>query len=334
MGKRSPGKVPIAFLRRFVFGRLGAIRDDVPHGPGVGRDFAATKCGDVWIISSSDPVTGAHTLLGKIVVNVATNDVSMSGIRPAWLSLTALMPMDFTSRKAEKLFGDIDAQAKQLDVAIIGGHTEYVDYIARPIVIATAIGTSTARPKMPSDVKPGDLLLLAGDVGIEGTAILATEMENRLARSGVSRSLLSRAQGMIEGTSVMKVAMRLADFRAVKSMHDPTEGGLIGGVYEMSVASGLGFEANLDDVPTRHETDAIARKLRLDPFKLISSGAVLASCSPDGADHVLREVRRSGIGIRAIGEFKANEAERFITKGGKKMAVKDAPSDELWKAIG
>jgi len=331
--KRSPGKVPIAFLRRFVFGRLGALRDDVPQGPGVGRDFAATKCGDMWIISSSDPVTGAQTLLGKIVVNVATNDVSTSGIRPAWLSLTVLMPMNFTSRKAERLFEDINAQAKQLNVAVVGGHTEYVDYIARPIVVATAMGASATRPKMPSDVRPGDLLLLAGDVGIEGTAILATEMGKKLARRGIPRSVLSKAQNLIEETSVMKVAMHLAKFQAVRSMHDPTEGGLVGGVYEMSVASGLGFEANLDDVPTRHETDAITRTLKLDPCRLISSGAILASCSPDGTDDVLAEIGRSGVGIKVIGEFKANEAERFVTKGGRKVAIKDAPSDELWRAI-
>ena len=334
MRKRSPGKVPIAFLRRFVLSRLGGIRDDVSQGPGVGRDFAATKCGDIWIISSSDPVTGAQTLLGKIAVNVATNDVSTSGIRPAWLSMTVLMPMDFASRKAERLFEDINAQAKQLNVAVVGGHTEYVDYIAKPIVIATAMGASTTRPKLPSDVRPGDLLLLVGDVGIEGTAILATEMQKKLARIGIPRSLLSKAQNLIEETSVMRMAMHLAEFEAVKSMHDPTEGGLVGGIYEMSVASGLGFEAKLDGVSMRHETDVIARGLKLDPLKLISSGALLASCSPDGASDVLREIGRSGVGIEVIGEFKANEAERFVTKGGRKVAIKDAPSDELWRAIG
>lgn len=333
MRKPTPGKVPIEFLKKFVFGKLGASRDDVVQGPGVGRDFAATKRGDVWIISASDPVTGSQALLGKIAVNVATNDVSMSGIRPAWLSLTALMPMNFTSGQAEKLFGDISAQASELEVAIVGGHTEYVSYIARPIVIATAMGASSSRPKMPSDARPGDLLLLAGDVGIEGTAILATEIGKKLLGRGVPRALLSKARSLIGKTSVMKVAMRLAEFETVRSLHDPTEGGLVGGLYEMSVASGLGFEADLDDVPIRHETQVIADKLKLDPCKLISSGAILASCSPSGADEILREIGRSGVKIMAIGEFKASEGERVIIRRGKRLSIKDAPTDELWRAI-
>ena len=332
--RRSPGKVPIEFLRRFVFNKLGAPRHDAVQGPGVGRDFAATKHGDMWVISSTDPVTGSRTFLGKIVVNVATNDVAMSGIEPNWLSIAALMPMDMESREAKRLFSDIHQQARNLGVAVVGGHTEYVSYIPQPIVIATAIGVSKRRPKLPSDAKPGDLILMGGEVAIEGTAILAVEKRKELMAKGVTSSLLTRAERLVLKTSVSKAAVKLGGLDCVKSMHDPTEGGLVGGLYEMSVAADLGFRANLDDVPIRRETKAIVDALRLDPLKLISSGSILVSCSPRGIDDVTAKFRREDTRIKIIGRFTERNGRRVIVSKGRSRTVIDAPSDELWRAIG
>ena len=333
MARPTPGKVPIDFLNRFVFGRLGAARVDVAQGPGVGRDFAAMREGDTWVVCSSDPVTGAREFLGMIAVNVATNDVSMSGIRPKWLSSTVLMPLDFGLKEAKEVFRELHNQAKSLSVMIVGGHTEYVDYLSRPIVIVTAIGASKRRPKLPSDTRPGDLMLLAGGIGIEGTAILASD-RGKLLRNGVSASVISRARRLVFKTSVMSTALELSRFDCVRSMHDPTEGGLIGGIYEMSVASGLGFRVDLDETPITSETRIITEALKLDPYKLISSGSVLASCSPEGANEVLSRMGRKGVSIRKIGEFTGRRTERVAIRNGRGFAVKDAPSDELWRAIG
>jgi len=330
----SPGKVPIEFLKRFVFGKLGAFRQDTVQGPGVGRDFAVTKYDDVWVISSTDPVTGSQTFLGRIAVNVATNDVAMSGIEPGWLSIAVLMPLGIGLHKAERLFSDIHQQARKLGVAVVGGHTEYVSYIPRPIVVATAIGASRKRPKLPSDIRPGDFILMGGELAIEGTAILAAEKRKELMRKGITAPVLTKAEGLISKTSVLRLALELGRFDCVKSMHDPTEGGLVGGLYEMSVAADLGFRANLDDVPIRRETRAIADALGLDPYKLISSGSILASCSPRGANRVMAKFRERGMHIRVIGRFTERGDGRATSSNGKSNTITDAPSDELWRAIG
>jgi len=330
----SPGKVPIEFLRRFVFDKLGAPRRDAVQGPGVGRDFAATKCDNVWVISSTDPVTGSRKFLGRIVVNVATNDVAMSGIEPDWLSIAVLMPMDMEAREAKGLFSDIHQQARNLGVAVIGGHTEYVSYIPQPIVIATAIGASRRRPKFSSDARPGDFVLMGGEVAIEGTAILASENRKELMEKGVATALLARAERLVVRTSVSKLATQLGRYACVKSMHDPTEGGLVGGLYEMSVAADLGFRANLDEVPVRRETKAIVDALELDPYKLISSGSILVSCSPHGVDGVLTKCKLGAARLRVIGRFTERASGRVITSEGRSRVITDAPSDELWRAIG
>jgi len=331
---RSPGKVPIKFLKQFVFGRLGAPRKDVVQGPGVGRDFAAVKEGDVWIVCSSDPVTGAQSLLGRIAVNVATNDVSMSGIRPRWLSVTALIPLRCGLRECDRLFRDIHRQARRLGVSIVGGHTEYVSYLTRPIAVVTAVGASRRKPRLPSDARAGDLILSVGDIAIEGTAILATEKGNELLRKGVPASIVAKAKRLVLKTSTMDSALYLARFKSIKSMHDPTEGGIVGGLYEMSVASGLGFRADLDLMSIKRETAAVVKALRLDPYRLISSGSILASCSPEGVDIVLSRARSAGTNVRAIGRFTDRANERVIVRSGKRENVTDVPSDELWRAIG
>lgn len=330
----SPGKVSIEFLKRFVFGKLGASRQDTVQGPGVGRDFAVTKYGDVWVISSTDPVTGSRTFLGRIAVNVATNDVAVSGIEPGWLSIAVLMPLGMELRKAKRLFSDIHQQARKLGVAVVGGHTEYVSYIPKPIVVATAIGASRKRPKLPSDVRPGDFILMGGELAIEGTAILAAEKRKELMGKGIASSLLTRAERLVFKTSVLKLALELGRFDCVKSMHDPTEGGLVGGLYEMSVAADLGFKVDLDDVPVRRETEAIVDALRLDPYRLISSGSILVSCSPRGINEVLAKFRGGDTHIKVIGRFTERADGCVISSKGKSRAVTDAPSDELWRAIG
>jgi hydrogenase maturation factor len=158
-----------------------------------------------------------------------------------------------------------------------------------------------------SRIAVGDVILLTRGVAIEGTAILAREKVEQLRRLIDANLLTQAARFLIEpGISVVTAALTAASVGdAVHAMHDPTEGGLATGLFELVTPAGLGLQVIRGLIPVAPETDAICNALALDPLKLIASGALLIATSPDGADSVMRAVEAAGDPIVAIGEVRA-----------------------------
>ena len=164
----------------------------------------------------------------------------------------------------------------------------------------------------------GDLILLTRGVAIEGTAILAREKSERL-RGRVDADLLARAaRFLIEpGISVVSAALAAANVGAVvHAMHDPTEGGLAMGLFELVGPAGLGLRVIREHIPVFPETDTICGALALDPLKLIASGALLIAVAPDRADSVLTAIEATGVPVVVIGEVRPSSEGIIIVTNG------------------
>ena len=138
---------------------------------------------------------------------------------------------------------------------------------------------------------------------------------------------------MISVLSEVRLLIRGIGIENVHAMHDVTEGGLIGGVYEMAVASNVGFEVFEDRIPILHETAIICNVLGVDPLRLIGSGALIASLNPEYAEQAIKILNKNGINAAIIGEFKRNKDKILVSKNGKKERIDDAPIDELWRFL-
>lgn len=333
--KLPPGKVPVEVLEKIVFKNLGVKRQEVVLGPSVGFDGAVIDICDKSLIISMDPITGAVERIGWLAVHVNANDIATFGVRPAFFSSCILLPEDAREEIVETICKQIDKASKNLGIAITGGHCEVTHRLANPIVVGCAIGvTEKGKYVTAGGAKPGNVLILTKGAGVEGTAILATECRDVLLKNGFNQKLLRSAQKFFEKISIVEEAVLAFETGGVTAMHDPTEGGVLGGIHEMADASNVGVKVFEDKIPVAEETLKICSFFEIDPLQLISSGALLIASKRDSAEKIVETFEKNNIKASIIGEFLAPEAGRLLIRRNEVVGVLPRPeSDQLWTVL-
>jgi hydrogenase expression/formation protein HypE len=328
------GKVPPEILKKCVFPFLGTADVDVLHGPGIGRDAALIRVGRQVIIASTDPITGAIHEIGAHVIHICANDVATFGIRPRWFLATVLLPEHADSQMLEKIMGSMHLAAKNLNVSIIGGHTEVTPELKRPIIIGFMLGLAEKdRFVTSTNAQPDNSIILTKGVAIEGTAILATERE-RVIQDKLGASLVNRAQQFFNKISVVPEALKAMSTGAVTAMHDPTEGGVANGLHELADASGLGFIVDRSKLVIYEETNQICALFEINPLELIASGAMLIAVETKQASNVLKVLQAASIPASIIGRLvKDSGYRKIIELNGSTRTLKQPIEDALWGAL-
>jgi len=281
-----------------------------------------------------DPITGAVEHIGWLAVHINANDIATFGVEPAFFLSCILLPKKVNKKIVKKISVQMDKAAKELKIAIIGGHCEVTPGLSAPLVIGCAIGiTEKGKYVTAGGAKPGDKLILTKTVGIEGTAILAMEKE-KLLKEKLDPKIVDNAKNFYEKISVVKEAVIAFNTGSVNAMHDPTEGGLAGGIHEMADASNLGVKVYEEKIPVAKETLEICNFFEIDPLQLISSGALLIASQQGSTEKILEKLRKHGIKVHVIGEFLDSPSKRvLIRKDGKEINLVRPESDHLWKAL-
>jgi hydrogenase maturation factor len=322
------GKIPIDVLQRTVLRMKGAPTDRILMGPEPGVDFGVVRVNGQVMIVSSDPITGVASNIGWYAVNVSANDVATSGNPPQFLESVIMLPGNSTEDDITALAGQMHRAARAAGISVIGGHTELTPGLDRPIVVATVF--AFAKDYVSSaGARDGDAILMTKTAGLEGTAVLARESERLGVKLGPRT--LSRAKRLEGRLSVVPEAVRAYGTGAVHGMHDCTEGGVLGAVYEMSLASNLGFELGEGAVPLDEATIEVSKAFSVDPIRLIGSGSVLIAVAEGGAGRVRRALE--GVcSVAQIGKFRKGSRVLIETRG-RSVMVAEAPTDELWGAL-
>jgi hydrogenase maturation factor len=332
--KLPPGKIPVDILKEVVFKNLGSERKGVVVGPTAGIDGAVLDLGNKSLIVSMDPITGAVERIGWLAVNVNANDIATFGVEPTFLFSCILLPEGSDRKIVETICTQMDAAAKELGIAIVGGHCESTPGLQNPIVVGCVMGlTEKGRYVTAAGAKPSDKLILTKSAGIEGTAILASDREVEL-RKTLNVATLRNAKNFYSQISVVKDALTACKTGGVHAMHDPTEGGVVGAIHEMADASGLGVKVFKDRIAVQPETATICKYFGIDPLKLIASGALLISADAKFAEAIIRNLQHEGIQASVIGEFLEDMNQRLlVSKEGGVTTLPRPLSDHLWTAL-
>jgi hydrogenase expression/formation protein HypE len=332
--KLPPGKIPVNILKEVVFKNLGAERKEVIVGPSAGIDGAVLDLGAKSLIVSMDPITGAVERIGWLAVNVNANDVATFGVQPAFMFSCIMLPEKSEKKLVETISLQMNTAAKDLGIAIVGGHCESTPSLSNPIVVGCILGlTEKGRYVTAAGAKPGDKLILTKSAGIEGTAILAMDREQAL-KEIMSSKMLQAAKAFYTQISVVKDALTACKTGGVHGMHDPTEGGVSGGIHEMADASNVGVKVIEEAITIQPETAWICSHFRIDPLLLIGSGALVISAEPQSANGIVSNLQSEGVPASVIGEFTENPSQRVLTqKDGKTKALPRPQSDHLWLAL-
>jgi hydrogenase maturation factor len=329
------GKVPNEVLKKIVFNNLGAKRSDVVLSSSIGEDAAIVKVGKEILAVSSDPITGAEKWLGWLAVHVSVNDIATRGVQPRWFNSIILLPKNSNKELIYTICTQMDKAARQLNVSIIGGHCEVTPGIDRPIVTGCAIGVAENGKYVTcgQGAKVGDKIILTKGTGIEGTAILASDRREELL-TVFNETFLNKAESYFEKISIVKEAITAFKKGGVSAMHDPTEGGVAGGLHELADAANVGFNVYQEKIIVPKETSKICEYFGVDPLQLISSGALLIVTKKEKAEQIQCALISKGVKASLIGEITEADLGRIlVTKTGEKTKLVRPANDHLWKAL-
>ena len=320
------GKLPNSLLDKIVIepiNKHSVKRKEVLLKPSIGEDCAALNMGENICLLSTDPITGAVENIGRLAIQINTNDIASSGGEPVGIMVTALFPPSVTEADISKIVEDLYVEAEKVNAAILGGHTEITDAVNKPVLSCTVIGKT--KKLIPSGgAKSGDSVVMTKYAGLEGTAIFAHDKSDKL--KNVNNPVIESAKKFSENLSVIKEG-EIASKLGAHAMHDVTEGGILGACWEVADCAGLGVEVYCDNIPVKEETKIICGELGVDYLRLISSGSMLIVC--DKGDEMVKALKNEGINASIIG--KITENGRYIIKNGEKWELEEPEADELYK---
>ena len=328
------GKVPTEILVRNVFPYKGTVDRSVILGSSVGEDAALISYGKDVLVLTTDPVTGASSDIGWLAVHVNANDVACRGATPKWFLCDILLPRNSSIATLDSIMKQIDRAAKQVRVSVVGGHTEVTPGLKRPIIVGYMMG-SVERGKFvtSSGARPGNSIVMTKTAGIEGTAVLAADFFRKL-RPKIDVRLLTRAKRMLDSISVVEDARLAVTVGGVRAMHDPTEGGLLQGVWELAEASRVGFTIYESSIPVREETKRVCDALKLDPLRLMGSGCLLLAVDKRVTAAILRKLSRKDVPATVIGKVTNRRVGRKLVRtDGSVQDIGPCERDEIYRVI-
>ncbi|HYB40296.1 MAG TPA: AIR synthase family protein [Candidatus Methylomirabilis sp.] len=326
------GKLRAELLERLL-GKLVPSDPRVVVGPRVGEDAAVIDMGDRYLVATTDPITFATDELGWYALCVNANDLAVRGARPLWFLATVLLPEgSATDLGSESLFAEMSEACAELEVALIGGHTEVTAGLPRPIVVGCMLGeVEKDRLVTTGGAREGDALLLTKGVPLEGAAILARERGAEAERRGVDAATIGRAREFLRrpGISVLPEARLACRAARVHAMHDPTEGGLATACWELAQAAEVGVRVYREQIPLLPEGGALCQAFGLDPLGTIASGSLLLAVDPADADAVIGACRGAGIACARIGRVTPASEGVALVSGGIARPMTSFASDEI-----
>ncbi len=328
------GKLPNELLARHLAG-LGQADASVLVPAGIGEDVTALDiAGADTLVAHGDPITLSRGDLASYAVLVNANDIAASGGVPRWLLTTVLLPAGTTASQALALLADLGAAAASAGVTLVGGHTEVSDAVTRPVVSATMLATMRrADLRDKHEVLPGDQVVLTKALAVEGTALLAQELGERLRALGMDERELAACRELVSRLSIVPEARLAAGFAGVRAMHDITEGGLATALRELAVACGHGIVVHRERVPLLPETLRLCELLGADPLGLIASGSLLVCCRPDETEPLLRALDAEHIAATVIGEVGEKGAGVTALERGRPAPWPEFAADEAARLL-
>ncbi|MCI2061843.1 MAG: AIR synthase family protein [Eubacteriaceae bacterium] len=327
------GKLDSDLLKEIVFDKITYKRPEVITRPGIGEDCAVVDFGDYECVMSTDPITAAISDIGRLCIHISCNDIASNGIQPVGILLAVLLPVGTTEEQIAEMMRQAGEASAELGVEIIGGHTEITDAVKQPVITSTAIGRGPkGGSQSADDIVPGDFLLITKKAGIEGTGVIARDKADELAKFMTAEEV-EKAQDLLKLVSVVKEGV-IAGGIGTHGMHDVTEGGVLGAVWEMCSIAGVGCEIDRESIPAEAVTLKMCGHYGIDPLRLISSGCMMIAAAADKKDEMTAAIEAAGIDVCCIGRIMPAEYGLRISGGGRSAEITPPEPDEIYKVVG
>ncbi|MBM4143719.1 MAG: hypothetical protein FJ225_09050 [Lentisphaerae bacterium] len=329
------GKIHPAFFDRVIYPRLGAPGADIVIGPRHGVDYGVIRVGGRYMAFSTDPFfivpSFGFARAAWFAFHIVFCDVAVSGLTPRYLTIDLNLPPGMTEAELEEMWGTVHAEAEKYGISVITGHTARYTGCAYPMVGgATSVAVGGKRDlRGPDRVRAGDRVLVTKGPAVETTGLLAVLFPERFTAAG-GEAFQKEAAAVFSQMTVMEDCAVARKFRGVHVMHDATECGVWGGLYEMARAGGYGLRIAEEAIPVQPVIRRTAGLFNFDPFAAISEGTLIAMADRRDADSLVRAWQDQGIPAAVVGEVVAAAEGMRIAGPSGERALEHPKVDPYW----
>ncbi len=334
------GKLDSEILQRLIFDNIIYKRPEVTTGAGIGEDCATVDFGQFECIVSTDPITASINDIGRLSVHISCNDIASNGVQPLAILLTVLLPEGTTEEDIAKIMKQAAKAAEDSQVQIAGGHTEITRAVNQPVICSTAFGRALKGGSQTAKrAKQGDRIYVTKQLALEGTGIIVSEKKNELLLSGVlNEEEIALSGKMLDKVSVVPEGV-LAGNIGTCGMHDITEGGILGAVWEICNISGCGASLREENMPLDEITLKLAKHYGFNPLRMISSGSMLVLATPEEkggtAEKLEKAMAGAGIEFTCVGEIIGyGEKPKIQMRDGHEEEIMPPSADEIYSVLG
>ena len=336
------GKISADVFNQLIYPHLGAKRPEILVGPQHGVDVGIIEIGNRAVAMTSDPVfivpEYGFRRAAWFATHILASDVVTSGLPPSYLSIDLNLPLSMTEEELATMWNTIDEESKKMGMAIICGHTARYDNCHYPMVggaTVLAVGDIDAYVT-PRFARDGDAIIITKGPAIEAAGIFAT-MFPRYIADHLGKDFSDEAQNIFYKMSVVDDALAAVSIgvrdNGVSAMHDATECGIWGGLYEIAQAAGLGARIDQEKIVVEDHVLGICRLFNIDPYKSISEGTLIVTCRQNKADKLVETLNQSGIKASAAGELIAQKYGILLRADGKEKPLEHPRVDPFWHAF-
>ena len=332
------GKIHPEFFDRVIYPRLGAKDANVIIGPRHGVDYGVVKIGDTCLSFSTDPffIVPAYGFdrAAWFAFHIICSDVAVSGLKPRYLTVDLNLPPEITEAQLTEMWESVHREAEKYNISIITGHTARYAGCNYPMVGgATAIAQGTeAELRGPHRVKIDDQIVITKGPAIETTGLLAISFPEKF-QAAFGADFQKKAQDVFFQMSVMDDCAIARAFPGVHVMHDATECGIWGGLYEMARAGGYGIKVEQDLIVKQEVIIKTCEHFRIDPYSTISEGSLIAIVDPQEAEQLVSAFAKNNISSSVVGEVTGKEDGLKIAAGGRTFDLKHPKTDPYWTVM-
>ncbi len=336
------GKISPEIFKELIFPRLGARSDRVLVGPQHGVDAGIVEIGNKAVSFTTDPVfivpEYGWERAAWFAINIIASDSVTSGLRPAFISIDLNLPMEMTKPQLELMWDTMHRECQRLGVTVITGHTARYENCGYPMVGgATMVGIGELDEYVtPAFARAGDKIIITKGPAIEATGIFAAMFPELIERE-FGPEFRQRAEAVFYRMTVVEDALTAVSVgvrdNGVTALHDATECGIWGGLYELAQAAGLGVRVEKERIVVEEVVPEICRRFNIDPYASISEGTLIISCRPHRADDVVRALAARGIPSSVVGELTPPEDGMVLVEGGEEKELLHPIVDPFWNAF-
>ncbi len=338
------GKISPEIFDQIILPRLGARSPSILVGPQHGVDVGVVDLGaDQVMAITTDPFfivpQYGWERAAWFATHILASDAATSGLRPTYFAVDLNLPLSVTREALEIMWGTVHRECEQIGMAVVAGHTARYEGTDFPMVGgATVISLGPkSRYVTPNMARVGDLVIVTKGAAIEATGLFAATFP-RLVADRYGPELARRADRVFDMMSVVEDAMVAASVGVrddgVTAMHDATECGVWGGLFEIAQASGVGMQIDKQKIIVREEVRKVCELFQIDPYSSISEGTLLITCRPHKAAEVVRTLADRGIESSIVGEVTPAERGMAVFEGASSRPLEHPRVDPFWAAFG